>query len=148
MGQKPIEGSNPSLSAIPSRLGSASRFPCPHSFHGWRREIFQYMNKSPYRKLLICRPGFEAALLEELADRNVRTVERVPWSPGLIGIVLQQEAPVTFCIFERQRMSVAGFIPVEALKPIAEATVREVFVKLMARDSSSWTLHAYAVEEG
>ena len=106
------------------------------------------MNKSPYRKLLICRPGFEAALLEELADRNVRTVERVPWSPGLIGIVLQQEAPVTFCIFERQRMSVAGFIPVEALKPIAEATVREVFVKLMARDSSSWTLHAYAVEEG
>lgn len=106
------------------------------------------MSTNPYKNLLICRPGFEAALLEELADRNVHDVERVPQSPGLVGIGLQQEAPVPFCIFERQRMTVVGFILTEGLKPIAEATAREVFGKLLVKDPPSWTLHAYAITEG
>ncbi|TAJ95906.1 MAG: hypothetical protein EPO31_00335 [Gammaproteobacteria bacterium] len=134
MGQKPIEGSNPSLSANPSCHGSASQL--------------TNLTSSPYRKLLICRPGFEAALLEELGDRNVPDTERAPGSPGLVGIGRRQNVPVPICIFERQRLSVNGFIPVEGLKPIAESSVRDVFGSLLKDEPAPWTLHAYAMAEG
>lgn len=105
------------------------------------------MSSSLYPMLLICRPGFEDALVEELTDRGVQGAQRVAQVSGVVGLQMRQRRPVPRCVFERQRMSVAGFVPVARLKPIEEDTVRAVFGDLLTA-CRPWTLHAYAVAEG
>jgi 23S rRNA (cytidine2498-2'-O)-methyltransferase len=97
--------------------------------------------------LLICRPGFEDALIEELGDRGIVVAERVPKSPGLVSVSVPNGMSAPICVFERQRMPVGGFVPAAQLKPIAEETVRAVFSGLLG-ECRPWTLHAYAVAEG
>ncbi len=86
-------------------------------------------------------------MIEELGDRGIAVAGRVPKSPGLVSVSVPGGMAVPLCVFERQRIRVGGFVPAAQLKPIAEETVRAVFLELLG-ECRPWTLHAYAVAEG
>lgn len=103
--------------------------------------------------ILLCREGFEQALLEEIrlkiAGEKQGELERLTLvtEPGLvklsgIGLPLPAVLSAAF-IFERQRLSQATWLEDQSLKRLA----REIVIRLLpdiSRSSLPWSLHAFA----
>jgi hypothetical protein len=88
--------------------------------------------------LLVCRPEFSAALVEECTTGGARAQVVQP------GLVQTSHLPDQPWIFEHQRLPEAALIPVSALKPISGATWTAIMGKLhQARHR--WTWHAWSM---
>lgn len=94
--------------------------------------------------LLLCRPEFSAALVEELGvSCGVSASIRTPGLVELVGRTMLSAGPLTF---ERQRLTSPVFVPTTALKPL----LPEQAARLLgpAVDSTPlWTFHHLALEQ-
>jgi 23S rRNA (cytidine2498-2'-O)-methyltransferase len=98
---------------------------------------------------LICRQGFESTLADEVHAKMLAS-GRAGGVPEMLPGLLRYSGPQAAAmagdapfIFERQRLSGALRIGMDALKPMA----REVMVRVLPgipRGTGQWTLHAYA----
>ena len=85
--------------------------------------------------VLFCRPQYESVLADELAtkqDGEVRFEEGT-------GYVVTTAVPVDPCIFERQRMLDAIYLPASALNPLDKASILPLLDMLEGR---KWILFA------
>ena len=113
------------------------------------------MDASPQRDtepeslVLVCKPGYEETLAEEVRERMGGT-PRVETGRAMIVVRRRStesdgRGPVRPFVFERQRLEQAAFLCAPGLKPIA----REIIGRLLpAVDSSDepWTLHAFVAD--
>lgn len=93
--------------------------------------------------LLLCRPEFTGALVDECMDHGA--AEARERQPGLVQ-VKQKEPQLPELIFERQRMMNPEFIPANQLKPLNEETVRQL-LGLAVASNPLWTVHFLALEQ-
>ncbi len=91
--------------------------------------------------LTVCRPEFEGSLVAELKDRGI-PARRI--SAGLVGS--EVDLPASPLIFERQRLPQARMVPMEQLKPIADATVADIVAPLLAKPVR-WTTQSFAIDD-
>lgn len=93
--------------------------------------------------LLLCRPEFTRALIDECVDRGgAGARER---QAGLVQVE-QKSAQLSERIFERQRMVSPVFVPASQLKPLSEEAVRQLLGPAAAANPL-WTVHYLALEQ-
>lgn len=93
-------------------------------------------------ELLVCRPGFEDALSEEIAHKVRGETECRHPVPGLVEVRTAGALPSEF-IFERRRMPDSGFIPDAQLKPVTADQVRHMLGPAI-RESRSWSICSFS----
>lgn len=90
--------------------------------------------------ILICAEGFEAALRDEVAAKGAVTVRQ---GPGWLALDKQSAAHGGHCVFERQRLEEAGWLPAAPLRELARQ-VAAVWLPVITRGTQNWTLHVFA----
>ena len=108
------------------------------------------------KSILLCRPGFESALIEQLEQRlcaepresrpgaladAIETQPGILWLPSPLLAAADSRNPHPF-IFERQRMEHAQWIPDGPVKPTARQIARAGFAPIL-RSDRPWTIHAF-----
>ncbi|HPA77039.1 MAG TPA: SAM-dependent methyltransferase [Kiritimatiellia bacterium] len=96
--------------------------------------------------LLVCRPGFEDALRDEIAQRLGGKAVCLCPVPGMVEVRASVPLPPEF-IFERRRMPDAGFIPDQLLKPVTAEQVRQMLGPAL-QGNLPWSICSFPAGSG
>jgi 23S rRNA (cytidine2498-2'-O)-methyltransferase len=97
---------------------------------------------SPFH-LLVCRPGAEPFLLQELRDRH-GIASRMA-EPGLVQVI-DNRLPEKACIFERQRMPSAHFCRLQPGEPLPDELIHFVW-NTWKEDPMPWCEHQFPADD-